>query len=370
MIDRRTLLVAAPALMAAACRKPETFSGFVFVANRASGGVAVVDLGALAVVRQIATDGPPSAVLAHPTRPSVYVLAPASGTVHEIDVRTLAVARRASLGHPILSLRLSPDAASLWAATTASPELVRISLDTFRPETRIPLPAPPVDFDLPRRKPLAAVSFGASGEAGVVDLAARRLLYRVKTGQDAGTIRFRSDGEHVLVANLAERRLSIVDAAKGALVTQLILAVRPDHLCFNADGGQLFITGEGMDAVVVVYPYRTEVAQTRLAGHNPGAMAVSSGKTAWLFVANPKAGDVTIIEIETQRVIAVAAVGADPSFITVTPNDQYALVLNRASGDMAVIRLGAVKADRRRSAPLLTMIPVGSEPVAAAVRDW
>lgn len=369
MIDRRTFLLAAPALLVPACRKTETFSGFVFVANQEGKAVAVVDLGALAVVRQIPTNAPPSALVAHPVRPAVYVLTPSSGIIHEIDIRTLAITRRVSLGRPVVSMRLSPDGASLWATTQANPELVRISLDSFQAGTRIPLPAAPIDFDLSSRNAHAAVSFGATGEAGLIDLPGRRLVHRVRTGEDAGLIRFRSDGEHILVGNLAERRLSIVDVASGALVTQLVLAVRPDQLCFNADGGQLFITGEGMDAVVIVYPYRTEVSQTRLAGHNPGAMAVSSGKTAWLFVANPKAGDVTIIEIETQRVIAVAAVGADPSYITVTPNDQYALVLNRASGDMAVIRLGAVKADRRRSAPLLTMIPVGSRPVAAAVRE-
>ena len=50
----------------------------------------------------------------------------------------------------------------------------------------------------------------------------------------------------------------------------LPLAVRPEHICFNADGGQVFVTGGGMDAVVVVYPYYTpQIGQTVLAGHSP-----------------------------------------------------------------------------------------------------
>jgi DNA-binding beta-propeller fold protein YncE len=67
----------------------------------------------------------------------------------------------------------------------------------------------------------------------------------------------------------------------------------------------------------------------------------------------------------------VTAVGADPGFITVTPDGNFALVLNRASGDMAVIRAGAIVAEaagRLKSAPLYTMIPVGSRPVSAAVK--
>jgi YVTN family beta-propeller protein len=369
VISRRRLLLAAPAGFLPGCGKQERFSGYVFVADEEGERVAVVDLGALAVIRRLPLGAAPSSILAHPSEPFVYALTPGSGTIHEVDSRSLTVTWRVSLGKPLLSMLLSPDGSSLWTAATVTPELIQIPVATFRPEARIALPAVPVDFALSPRKPHAAVSFGGGGRVALVDLTARRIFHDGPASEQSGAIRFRSDGEHVLVADPATRRLSIVDVVSGAVVTQLKLAIRPDNLCFGGGGGQLFITGEGMDAVVIVYPYRTEVAQTQLAGHNPGAMAVSSGQSAWLFVANPKAGDVTIIDIDTQRVIAVAAVGADPSFITVTPNDQYALVLNRASGDMAIIRLGAVKSDRRRSAPLLTMIPVGSRPVAAAVRE-
>jgi hypothetical protein len=53
----------------------------------------------------------------------------------------------------------------------------------------------------------------------------------------------------------------------------------------------------------------------------------------------------------------------------VTPGDEFALVLNRKSGDIAVIRLGAIKNDRKKSAALFTIIPVGSKPVSAVVRS-
>jgi DNA-binding beta-propeller fold protein YncE len=153
------------------------------------------------------------------------------------------------------------------------------------------------------------------------------------------------------------------------MIVKLPLAVRPDNLCFNVDGGQLFITGEGSDAVVVVFPYYVpQVAETVLAGHAPGAMGVSR---THLFVASPESGDVSILNIARRKIEAVTAVGADPGFITVTPDGNFALVLNRASGDMAVIRAGAIVAEaagRLKSAPLYTMIPVGSRPVSAAVK--
>jgi YVTN family beta-propeller protein len=92
----------------------------------------------------------------------------------------------------------------------------------------------------------------------------------------------------------------------------------------------------------------------------------------YLFVANPKSGDVSILDIETRRVVAVTPVGTEPAYITITPDDQYALVLNQASGDMAVIRIPnvtrAVNEQRRwKKGPLFMLIPVGSKPVSAAI---
>jgi DNA-binding beta-propeller fold protein YncE len=167
------------------------------------------------------------------------------------------------------------------------------------------------------------------------------------------------------VAGLESRQLTVLDSPGGGIVVHLPLAVRPDNFCFHPDGGQLFITGEGRDAVVVVYPYFVpEVAETVLAGSRPGAMAATGSH---LFVTNPSAGDVSILNITRRRVVAVTAVGTAPGYVTVTPDNEYALVLNQTSGDMAVIRVAGLQPDRRKTAPLFTMIPVGSKPVSAVV---
>jgi DNA-binding beta-propeller fold protein YncE len=85
-------------------------------------------------------------------------------------------------------------------------------------------------------------------------------------------------------------------------------------------------------------------------------------------VASPQSGEVTILDVITKRVMGVVQVGSDPGFIAVTPDDQYALVLNRKSGDVAVLRVGGITANKYKSAALFTVIPVGSKPVSAAIR--
>ena len=151
-------------------------------------------------------------------------------------------------------------------------------------------------------------------------------------------------------------------------MVDLPLAIRPDRFCFSGDLGQLFITGEGADAVAIVYPFQSQVAATLLAGHQPGAMAASRNPS-YLFVANPTSNAVTVIDVPTQRIVGAVPVGQGPANIIVTPDDQFALVLNQSSGDMAVLSTSRfTKVIRRdRSAPLFHLVPVGSAPVSAAI---
>ena len=363
MLSRRTLL-AFPVLTA--CSRSRTaagFRGYAFIANEDSQAIAVVDLEALAVARHIPLNGSPSSVISTARHPSIYALTPGNGTIHEIDVDRLSFTRRLTVASSALAIQAAPGGRALYVLAREPRSLIRIALDTLRLEWRLPLPPDPVDFAVAMDGKTAAVSF-ASG-VRLVDLGSRKLAATSGEGE-FGSVQFLADSRTLIAADRGERRLSIYDVPSGRLISHLPLAVRPDNLCSNADGGQLFVTGEGMDAVVVVYPYHTpEIAETVLAGHAPGPMAASR---TYLFVASPSSGDVNILEINSRKVAAVASVGAEPGFIAITPNDQYALVLNRKSGDVAVLRVGAITKNRDRRASLLTVIPVGSRPVSAAVR--
>ena len=363
MISRRAVL-SLPLLAACGRRRGGPgFRGYAFVANEEGQAIAVVDLEALAVARHIPLSGSPTSVVAGAKRPFVYALTAANGTIHEVAVDRLQFTRKLAVASSAVAMQMAPDDSALYVLAREPKALIRIALDNWRMEWRIPLPEEPVDFALAPDSLTAAITF--QGSVRMVDLATRKLRNPAGAG-DFGAVRFLSNSRTMIAADRGERRLSFYDVATSGLIAHLPLAVRPDNLCFNADGGQLFVTGEGMDAVVVVYPFHTpEVAETVLAGHEPGPLAASN---ALLFVASPGSDGLSILEINSRKVIAVVSVGAGPGFITVTPDDQYALVLNRNSGDMAVLRVGAITKNRDRRASLLTVIPVGSRPVSAVVR--
>ena len=363
-ITRRALLAASAGALACGTKKATGYPGYAFIANRDSRSVAVVDLTRFKVWKQVRLDAAPSAVLAHPAKPRVYALAPQAGTVYEIDGPSLAVSRTARTGGEALAMQFSPDGRSLWVASRQPAEAVELPLDSFRVQRRIRLAAPPDSFDI-NRDGKAAFAFRAGGIA-VANLAASSIERTIPTLAEPSIVRFQGDGRQLLAGSTADSSITIFDTASGRTVVRLPIPVVPRNFCFTLDGGQLFVTGEGVDGVVVVYPYDTEVAETVLAGNAPGCMAVTEAP-AYLMVANPKANRVTVLDVETRKLVAVLNVGAEPCRILVTPDKQYALVLNQLSGDLAVVRIPTLAARRYKSAPLFTMIQVGEGPVDATV---
>lgn len=359
MISRRALLSALP--LAAACRrKPGSgYPGYAFVALADEPSIAVVDLLAFATRKRIALAAPPTTVLSYRGR----VLAPVGAGLAEIHPQQHTLLRQARL--PAAPSSLVAGHRRLWLISSSRAELVPFDLESFQAARPIPLAARPVSLDVAVRSPLAAVAL-ERGAVQLVDLDAGRARPPIPLDSPASSVLFRTDSKLVAASQPDVHRLTFLEVVSGRVVTQLPLALRPERLCLKPDGGQLFITGEGRDAVVIVYPYRTEVAQTSLTGRKPGQMACSIDPD-FLFVANPEAGSVTVFDINTQKVVAVTGVGMEPGAICVTPDQQYALVLNQASGDMAVIRIAAITPGRAKSAPLFTMVPVGARPMAAAV---
>jgi YVTN family beta-propeller protein len=366
-LSRRALLLSSAGLWGCGARKATAYPGYCFVANQEGRSLAVVDLSTFRPLRSVPLEAAPAAVLPHPRTPKVFALAPEAGVVFEIDVTSLAVSRRARAGNQAISMRLAPGGDALWVLYREPAALVEFPLDTFEARRRIRLAAPPDDFDLSRDR-RAAIAARSTGAVLIASLEHSSIERTVVAGMDPTIVRFQQKGAQIVAGSRSDRSVAMIDVLTGKVVVRLPMPIEPSRFCFSQDEGQLFMTGAGRDAVVIAYPYQTQIGGTFLAGRAPDGMAVVGSN---LLVTNPQTNSVTVLDIDTYRLVAIVEVGTEPREILVTPDNQYALVLNEKSGDLAVIRIAALSArDRTRrykSAPLFTLIPVGAKPVSAAV---
>jgi hypothetical protein len=355
------------ALSACGRKKATGYPGYALVATAGENSVAAVDLTNFQLAKQIELGASPTAVVAAQDRS--LVLTPSTGTLHVISdgLKRLSAHR---LADEVLAIRLTPDQTRLVAIAAQNRELIVADPASFRILGRHKLEAEPVSLDV-ASVPYAAISTGKHGSVEGFHLKTGE-RWRAEIGGEVGQVRFRADSQLLLAANLGDRSLRVLDVPALRVIADLPLALAPQNLCFSADQGQLFISGSGMDAIAIVFPYGTlEVEQTVLVGRDPGVMGCSANPK-YLFVASNRGSDVSILSVDNRRVIGVVEVGQKPAFITVTPDSQYALVLDQDSGDLAVIHITAIRTNSsslrtKSGAALFTMVQVGAKPVGAAV---
>ncbi len=364
MRTRRELLLSAAALSMTACgpKLAKRFNGYAFVANAGGHTVAAVNLSRFKVEKEIPLSGAPAVVIAVPGSPRALAFSPADATVSEIDANSLAVSRRARYGGTGKAIQLSSDGSTLWMLAAEPKTLTPLDMKSFRPKPPIHLPAEAADFDLDDAGKRAVVTFPALKRASILDLTTGKTLWNIELNGEPGVARFRPDGKQVLIGIPTARAITVADAASGRAMVTLPLALAPERFYFGAGGGQMFVSGRGMDAIAIVFPYQTVVSETILAGRAPGAMTVSDTQ---VYVANPESGDVTVISIADRRVMAKIPVGEEPVAIALA--DEYMLAVNKKSCDLAVVRVSKMNDFRYKRAGLFTVVPVGEKPVSAAV---
>ncbi|HZQ54964.1 MAG TPA: hypothetical protein VFB14_22390 [Bryobacteraceae bacterium] len=378
-LTRRQWLACSGLSLLTACRRAKAtgYPGYALIATSGDKSLGVVDLTSFSLKPAIALGSAPTAVVPHPSGDRSYVLTPSSGSVHLIDSQLRRTASH-RLSDVLSELRITGDGKHLVAVSPEMHELIEADPASLRVVARHKLAAEPIGLDVAYTGQVA-VSTGAHRSVELIDLRTGRHTQASMPG-DVGAVRFRGDGQMLLVANLPNRSLSVLSVPSLQTVAELPLAMKPENLCFNSDQGQLFVSGEGMDAVAIVFPYTPlEVEQTILAGRDPGVMACSASPGEGdLFVASQTGSDVCILNIDSRKMLGVVEVGLKPTYITTTPDSQYALILDELSGDMAVIRIPAIRTYHapggssgywlpRLPASLFTMLPVGDKPVHAAI---
>jgi YVTN family beta-propeller protein len=360
-ISRRALLAG---LTATACsrKRAARYHGWLFVAGGEGKSVAVADL---AFFRRVAT-----IPLPHAPDQLFYSAGRVFATCREgqvlvvIDPQTLRVAGRIGLPGKPAAAHLAQDGRTAIIVTDEPNALLAIDLVKQRVAARLTLPGGASDLDVNQGQ--AAIAIPSLNSIVRIVLPALKLTGITDVGVPCAALRFRRDGKTILAGAPAAREIVTIDAATGKLLARLPLPIAPSRFCFNGDGGQMFVTGTGEDAVAIVSPFQNEVDQTILAGRTPYAMAVSDSRNL-LFVTNMESGDLTILDIETRSRAASVHVGENPGDVLLTPDGEYALVIDRRTGNVSVVRITTVLDRKVRTKPLFTVFPTAADARSAII---
>lgn len=159
------------------------------------------------------------------------------------------------------------------------------------------------------------------------------------------------------VSNEDSGDLTVIDAAKDAVVGTIPVGKRPRGIRVDAAGRRLFAAVSGSprsppgvdpatlpppdrsaDGIAVIELSRGAVSATISSGQDPESFdLVESG--AGLLVSNEETGEASFVDVATGRVTAEVPVGTEPEGVTVSPDGALAAVTSESEHHVALVEV-------------------------------
>ncbi len=343
----------------------------------------VADLAAFQRVGSIPLDAAPDQVIS--AHGKLYAVCGANQSIVRIDPAQRTVTGKIAAGGKIASVVPTTDGNYL-AIALSQPAAV-VLLDTAKDSIvhRINLPDAPVAIAAAGKQVAVLLApethKNQPSRLARVNVADGALLGISPIGPGAATaLGYRTDGKTIFVAAPDARQIISLDAASGTVLARLPVPIRPARFCVDGSGGQVFVTGADHEAqLVTFFPYQNEINQTLYAGHALFGMAVAPVRK-YLFLSDPDAGAVTIIDIDKPwPPAATIRTGGNPREILIASSpdgstpEEYAFVVDGDTGDVTVIHIPVVLHKQgdafiaEAPKPVFAVFHGGSQPQSAVI---
>ena len=287
----------------------------VFVLNSLDGTVEVIDPASWTSIKRIPTGKEPHHLYMTPDEKSVIVANALSDSLTFIDPRTAEVQRELRDIIDPYQLRFSPD--MKWFVTAAN-RLNHIDIyrwDGQKPTLakRIPTGKIPSHLWIDQRSTKVWSSMQGTDELVTIDLATQTLTSRVKVGAMPADVFGTPDDKFLFVALTGGNGVEVYDLTgpEPRFVKKILTGEGAHAFRALGDRRHLFVSNRVSNTISKIDYIKQEVVATFPAPAGPDCIDISAdGKL--LMVASRWAGKLTVIDLQTNKVVKQVKVGKSP----------------------------------------------------------
>jgi YVTN family beta-propeller protein len=341
---------------------------YVFVPNRNSADVAVIDTATDTVLTRIAVGNVPHQVAISDLTGKLVASNTADDTISIVDLTTLE-ASTLQLGHEPEHMELDPSGELLAVGNIAAGTVSLVALDQPLEIARIDGLFSPHNLTFsPDGSRLYVANLGAD-HVSVIDVAKAEVVDEIRvaestvaSGDAQADAEFQGminvtrtpDGRLGFAAHGEGNRLAVLDLRTGALKASIELGSMPWRAYGTADGRYMLVANNG-EATVSVISTSTLEEVARL----PGAEDMTGVNTGWCettaVVISRGEDKALVYDLESMAKVGEIALPGTPETGVTTPDGTTLYVALSGTGQVAVIDM--------RSRALVKMIDdVGDEP--------
>jgi YVTN family beta-propeller protein len=341
---------------------------YVYVPNRSSADVAVIDTRTDRVIMRVPVGNVPHQVSVSDVVDKMIASNTADDTISIVDLPTLAT-RTLRLDHEPEHMELSPDGVLLAVGNIGAGTVSLVSLQDERERARVEGLFEPHNLTFsPDGALLYVANLGAS-HVSVVDVATATIIDEIKIAEppsvasreDPGAefqgiinVTATPDGRLGFAAHGEAGELAVIDLRSRALKKSVALGELPWRAYSTADGRFMLVPNNGDRTLSVISTASLEVIATL-----PAAEDVTGVNTGWFettaFALSRAGRKAVVYDLEAMAQVGEIALPGTPETGVTTPDGTKLYVALSDVDQVAVI-------DVRRRALVTTIEGVGDEP--------
>ena len=324
----------------------------VYVVNTGSNSLSVIDAEQNKVIAIIGVERTPYFVDISADGSRAYVANSASNSVSVIDLNSRRVLRNIAVGKSPGLARVSRDGKVVVVAERVGNSVSVIDAEKMTVRSSLPVCQQPTDVEILPDSTKAFVSCSESAQVAVVGLNA------------SGDAR----NELAPTQNLRDGKRTRQDtqeqpAGPDRVLALLDVGATPVHLALKPDGGEIFVSNFGADTISEIATGTDEVGGSYVIGAGPVRGLVSADNST-LYVSNFNSDTIGLYSTDDGKFLGAVHVGSHPDALALSPNQNFLFVADTGAADVSVVRTGVTPP------VLLTIIPVGQQPNAIAVKAF
>src|SRR5579863_8731997 len=267
----------------------------------------------------------------------VYVANRASSNVTVVNGANRTVAATVATGTNPVSLGVNTATNMVYAANNGSNNLTAINGASNTVAATIGAGSNPVAVTVNPLTDTIYVANNGSGNVTVVNGANNTVMATVTVGNNPIAVAADATTNQIYTVNNASNNVTIIDGSSGATTTVADPnAVAPAAVAVDPVTNTVYTANNGSANVTVINADSNVIAATPSTPTNPVAVALNTA-TNKAYIVNSATSIVSVVDGTTNLVIATVNTGTNPVAVAVNPATNTVYVANKGSNTVTVI---------------------------------
>lgn len=254
------------------------------------------------------------------------------GTVSVLNLATNTVTA-SIFGIASSGIAVTPDGSTVYVSSSNYNNVAAISTSNNTVVATIPVGLTPRGLAVSPNGAVVYVVNYSSSTVSVISPATNTVTATIAVGIRPNAVAFSPDSTRAYITNYVSSSVSVIDTSSNAVVNTFATAGFPNGVAVTPDGTRLYVANQGSN-VVTVHNTSGGVLATIAGFDAPNAVALANGKA---FVTNGNGGSLSIIDTNSNSIVATVATGNLPTGVAITTDGTQALVANQYSNSVSQV---------------------------------